>query len=172
MKQFITGGVKSGKSNYAQKLALESKKNVVYIATATAMDDEMSSRILQHQKSRPRDWELIEEPVFLAEVIEEEARQSRCLLVDCLTLWLTNLLLTKNETLLQKEVLGFKKILEKIDTPIILVANESNLGVTPVNALARRYCDEAGVLHQNVAALCHRVVFMMYGLPQYLKDDL
>ena len=169
MKQLVTGGVKSGKSNYAQELALLSKKQVVYIATATEMDDEIAKRIFLHQQNRPKEWDLIEEPVHLAQIVETHTRSSCCLLIDCLTLWLTNLLLTKDESLLRKEVKLFLLAYADIESEIIIVANESNLGVTPINALARRYCDEAGLLYQKVAKLSDRVFFMIMGLPQRLK---
>ena len=169
MKQFVTGGVKSGKSNYAQELASLSKKPVVYIATATAMDDEMAERIYLHQQNRPKEWDLIEEPIHLAEIIETHAKPSCCLLIECLTLWLTNLLLAKDESLLREEIKLFLHAYAHIESEIILVANESNMGVTPINALARRYCDEAGLLYQKIAKSSDRVFFMIMGLPQILK---
>lgn len=169
MKQLITGGIKSGKSNYAQQQALATHLPVTYIATATALDDEMHQRIRQHQQSRPSQWALVEEPIKLAHAIANHATANRCLIVDCLTLWLTNLLLHPDENLLHQEIQQFESTLINLQCDIIIVSNESNLGIIPDSALARRYCDQAGLLHQRLAQICDRVIMMIMGLAQILK---
>jgi adenosylcobinamide kinase/adenosylcobinamide-phosphate guanylyltransferase len=169
LKQLILGGVRSGKSRLAEKLALAVNKPVTYIATATAVDGEMQDRIRLHQKNRPSDWALVEEPIALAGVIKIHANPNCCLLIDCLTLWMTNLLCADDETIFRHEIDGFLQELAGANGDIILVSNETGLGVVPMGELSRRFCDETGILHQSVAGLCDRVIMVVAGLPQILK---
>lgn len=169
MKELILGGARSGKSRLAEKLALTSGLPVTYIATACAGDEEMRARIAEHQRQRPPNWALIEEPLALTRVLQEQAAADRCLLVDCLTLWLSNLLGTDDPERLRKERCNFLGLLPRLPGHIILVSNETGLGVVPMNALARRFCDEAGWLHQEIAQHCDRVLFTVAGLAQTLK---
>lgn len=171
MKQLILGGVRSGKSRLAEKLALAINKPVTYIATATAADGEMQDRILSHQQCRPSDWDLVEEPVALATVIKSHANLESCLLIDCLTLWMTNLLCNDDKTVFHQEIDHFLQQLAEANGDIILVSNETGLGVVPMGELSRRFCDETGILHQSVASLCDRVIMTVAGLPQILKGD-
>ncbi len=175
MKQLILGGVRSGKSRLAEKIALSTDKPVTYIATARAMDsvndDEMRDRIRSHQASRPSEWALIEEPIRLGEVIKTQAKSDQCLLIDCLTLWMTNLLCADDELLFRQEVDHLFTELEAAKGEIILVSNETGLGVVPMGELSRRFCDETGVLHQSVARICDRVIMTIAGLPQVLKGE-
>jgi adenosylcobinamide kinase/adenosylcobinamide-phosphate guanylyltransferase len=129
----------------------------------------MQRRIEAHKAHRDPAWNLVEEPVTLAAVLAEHATPYRCLLVDCLTLWLTNLLGTEDDTVLRQEIEALKASFSSLPGEIILVSNEINMGVIPLGALTRRFCDELGVLHQLLAAECDRVVLMVAGLPLLLK---
>ncbi|MBU6297696.1 MAG: bifunctional adenosylcobinamide kinase/adenosylcobinamide-phosphate guanylyltransferase [Alphaproteobacteria bacterium] len=169
MKTLILGGMRSGKSRFAETLAQESGLPVTYIATATADDAEMTARIAHHRRRRPSGWTVIEEPLALGTHLKTHATDNTCLLVDCLTLWLTNLLLAPDDTALRLERRALIDTLPNLPGEFILVSNETGLGVVPLGELTRRYCDEAGRLHQDLAALCDRVVLMVAGLPLFLK---
>lgn len=169
MKELVLGGARSGKSAYAQGRAIESGLQVIYVATATAGDAEMQARIARHQADRPSAWQLIEEPLSLAGVLRANAATDTCLLVDCLTLWLSNLLTSQNGALFRKETNQLMDILPQLPGRLILVSNETGLGIIPMGELSRRYCDEAGLLHQGLAQLCDHVTFLVAGLPQKLK---
>lgn len=171
MLELILGGARSGKSRLAEKLAAESGLEVVYIATSQALDGEMSARVAQHRARRPAHWALVEEPVALARVLREQAREERCLLVDCLTLWLTNLLLLDDEARLAAERDALLDTLGELPGRILLVSNETGLGVVPMGELTRRYVDEAGWLHQALAERSRRVLFCVAGLPMILKGE-
>jgi adenosylcobinamide kinase / adenosylcobinamide-phosphate guanylyltransferase len=164
----ILGGVRSGKTRLAQRLAATSGLAVTYLATATAGDAEMAQRIAVHRAQRPADWALVEEPLALARTLRTEAAQGRCILVDCLTLWLTNLLTAPGDAL-TREREALKAVLPSLPGDLVLVANETNLGVIPMGELSRRFCDEAGALHQDLALVCDRVVLTVAGLPLVLK---
>ena len=171
MQTLILGGARSGKSRYAEQLALQSQKSVVYIATAQAQDAEMQTRIQHHQASRPAEWLTIEEPLSLAATLAAQAKPERILLVDCLTLWLTNLLcLEDSEQRLTNELNTLYAVLPQLSGELILVSNETGLGVVPLGELTRRYVDEAGRMHQRLAAQMQQVIFMIAGLPQVLKS--
>lgn len=169
MLQLILGGARSGKSRLAEKLASDSGLDVIYIATSQPLDGEMNQRVAVHRERRPAEWGLIEEPVELARVLRENAGEGRCLLVDCLTLWLTNLLMLDDPQRLVQEREALLDGLADLPGEIIFVSNETGLGVVPLGELTRRYVDEAGWLHQALAELCHRVVFTVAGLPMILK---
>lgn len=171
MHELILGGVRSGKSRLAEQRALASGLQVVYIATATAGDEEMRQRIAQHQQRRPADWLLAEEPVALAKCLREWASPERCVIVECLTLWLTNILMQDDENLWQAQRTALLTELPQLPGRIIFVSNETGLGVIPLGELSRRFCDEAGALHQQLAALCSRVIFTAAGLPLFLKGS-
>lgn len=172
-RTLILGGVRSGKSRLAERLAAATGLPVTYVATATAQDAEMQARIAAHRARRPAAWRVVEEPVRLAAVLQECAAADRCTVVDCLTLWLTNLLCTDDpaglEDGLQRERAALLAVLPRLPGPIILVGNETNMGIVPVDALARRYCDEAGLLHQALAQQCERVILTVAGLPLIVK---
>ncbi len=171
MNTLILGGVRSGKSRLAERLAIESQLPVIYIATATAEDDEMQTRIESHRSSRPAHWRLIEEPLHLAAALKSADTQGHCILVDCLTLWLTNLLTADDDRLFDQEETGLLETLPLLSSQLIMVSNETNLGITPMGELSRRYCDKAGRLHQLLAQTCDRVIFTVAGLPQILKGE-
>ncbi len=169
MKELILGGARSGKSAYAQQLASDSGLEVIYIATATGGDAEMQDRIQRHRADRPSHWRVIEEPVQLAETLKQHASGERCLLVDCLTLWLSNLLGQGDENLIQTEINRLLEIVPALPGRILFVSNETGLGIVPMGELTRRFCDESGLLHQRLAGLCESATFMVAGLPQKLK---
>ncbi|WP_437880610.1 bifunctional adenosylcobinamide kinase/adenosylcobinamide-phosphate guanylyltransferase [Pseudomonas sp. LRF_L74] len=171
MLELILGGARSGKSRLAERLASESGLEVVYIATSQPLDGEMNARVAQHRARRPESWGLVEEAVQLARVLREQASEQRCLLVDCLTLWLTNLLMLDDDTRLQAERDALLASLADLPGRIILVSNETGLGVVPLGELTRRYVDEAGWLHQAIAERSQRVVFTVAGLPMTLKGE-
>lgn len=171
MKEFILGGARSGKSAFAQQRAIASNLHVIYLATAQASDTEMAERIARHRAERPSDWDLVEEPLALAAALHAHATPDRCLLVDCLTLWLSNLLAIGEERL-SNEISALLETLPRLSGQILLVSNEVGQGIVPANPLARRFRDEAGRLHQAVAARCNRATFIIAGLPLTLKDCL
>lgn len=177
MIELILGGVKSGKSKLAEQHASDSGLDVIYIATAQKefngmTDQSMLDRIAQHEQQRPDHWLLIEEPLMLADVLKENAANNQCLLVDCLTLWLTNLLLNDDPLLLQTEIDKLIATLLTLKSTIIFVSNETSMGIIPESKLARQFCDEAGVLHQKLASLSDRVILTVAGLPHVLKGSL
>ena len=169
MKEFILGGARSGKSAFAQRRAAASGLNVIYLATAQAGDAEMAERIARHRAERPKDWGLVEEPLALAAALRTHAAPNRCLLVDCLTLWLSNLLAV-GDNALAAETQNLLAALPTLPGHLLLVSNEVGQGIVPAHPLARRFRDEAGRLHQTVADRCDRVSFIMAGLPLTLKD--
>jgi adenosylcobinamide kinase/adenosylcobinamide-phosphate guanylyltransferase len=171
MQQLILGGARSGKSKLAEGLASGSRLEVVYIATSQPADSELNQRVALHRERRPDSWGLIEEPIELARVLRESARPERCLLVDCLTLWLTNLLMLENPERLAQEREALLDCLAHLPGEIIFVSNETGLGVVPLGELTRRYVDEAGLLHQALAERCQRVVLTVAGLPLTLKGS-
>nr|AAS47520.1 putative cobinamide kinase [symbiont bacterium of Paederus fuscipes] len=171
MPDLILGGTRSGKSRLAESLANDSGLAVTCIATAQAGDNEMARRIVEHRCRRPAHWRLLEEPLALAETLRWHAAVDRCLLVDCLTLWLTNLLLAEDGQRLHTECASLLEVLGELPGRIILVSNETGLGVVPLGELSRRYIDETGRLHQAVAERCERVVFTVAGLPMLLKGE-
>ncbi|MBB1611249.1 bifunctional adenosylcobinamide kinase/adenosylcobinamide-phosphate guanylyltransferase [Pseudomonas protegens] len=169
MLQLILGGARSGKSRLAEKLAGDSALAVTYIATSQPLDGEMNQRIAHHRERRPAHWGLIEEPLELARVLQESAGEGRCLLVDCLTLWLTNLLMLEDPERLAAEREALLHCVASLPGEIIFVSNETGMGVVPLGELTRRYVDEAGWLHQALAERCQRVVLTVAGLPLTLK---
>ncbi|CAI3787838.1 Bifunctional adenosylcobalamin biosynthesis protein CobP [Pseudomonas sp. MM227] len=169
MLQLILGGARSGKSRLAERLATDSQLHVVYIATSQPVDGELDQRVALHRERRPDHWGLVEEPLALADVLRAQARSDRCLLVDCLTLWLTNLLMLDEPERLKAERQALLETLPGLPGHILFVSNETGLGVVPLGELTRRYVDEAGLLHQALAERCERVVFTVAGLPMVLK---
>jgi adenosylcobinamide kinase/adenosylcobinamide-phosphate guanylyltransferase len=172
MRTLILGGARSGKSALAERLAGDSGREVVYVATAQAHDDEMHDRIAHHRARRPAHWRSVEEPLALAEVLRLHAREDRCVLVDCLTLWLSNLLIDPEPARFDRERDTVLELLPDLPGDVLLVSNEVGLGIVPMGALSRRFVDEAGRLHQAIATQCERVLFVTAGLPIALKGAL
>jgi adenosylcobinamide kinase / adenosylcobinamide-phosphate guanylyltransferase len=165
----ILGGVRSGKSRRAAEIAQAGGAAVTIIATGTAQDQEMAERIALHRAHRPKEWSVIEEPVRLADALTAACAPSRIVIVDCLTLWLTNLMCGEDPAALRRESAQLLEILPRLGGDCVLVSNEVGFGIIPANALARRFADEAGALHQRLAALCDQVILMAAGLPLILK---
>jgi adenosylcobinamide kinase/adenosylcobinamide-phosphate guanylyltransferase len=168
-KTLILGGVRSGKSRYAGELAAARGRSVTLIATGVAKDEEMAARIGAHRANRPAHWSVVEEPLHLAAALRLAAAPSRMVLVDCLTLWLSNLLCLEDDDLLRHESASLIDAWATLDTDCILISNEVGFGIIPASALARRFGDEAGALHQRLAQLCDRVILMVAGLPVTIK---
>ncbi|WP_295427238.1 bifunctional adenosylcobinamide kinase/adenosylcobinamide-phosphate guanylyltransferase [uncultured Thiodictyon sp.] len=171
-RTLVLGGVRSGKSRFAEGLARAAALPVTYIATARGADGEMARRIAEHQRRRPAAWDLVEEPLALAEALAAAAAPGRCVLVECLTLWITNLLVDETPGRIEREFEALLGIVERSPGRVILVGNETNMGVTPLGELSRRYCDLAGGLHQALAERCDQVILVVAGLPLVLKGPV
>lgn len=163
----VLGGARSGKSAYAQARAEVLEGRLIYIATAQAFDDEMVDRIAKHRADRDARWWTVEEPLDLPAAIKANSRQGTVVLVDCLTLWASNLLLAEQDLAAATQAL--MEALGRRQGAVILVANEVGLGIVPDNALARRFRDYAGTINQGVAAEAGEVVMMFAGLPMTIK---
>jgi adenosylcobinamide kinase / adenosylcobinamide-phosphate guanylyltransferase len=172
MRSLILGGARSGKSALAERLAEGSGGEVVYVATAQAGDEEMTARIAHHRARRSARWLCVEEPVQLAAILREHARAGRCILVDCLTLWLSNLLGDADVECFERERDALLEVLPQLPGEVLMVSNEVGLGIVPMGELARRFVDEAGRLHQSIAAVSERVLFVAAGLPLVLKGTM
>ncbi len=173
MKELVLGGVRSGKSRYAEQQARASGLGVVYIATAIADGDaELEERVRRHRSYRPAEWTTVEEPVALGAALRAHADPGRCLLVECLTLWLAHLLTAWPPERLQSECASLLRALGEVPGRVILVSNETGLGIMPTSELSRRFLDASGELHQILAAACDRVTLVVAGLPQRLKEAL
>lgn len=167
-KVLVLGGARSGKSRFAETLAEAADGLLVYIATAEAHDDEMRERIFEHHSRRNQRWTTVDTPIRLPDAIFAHAAEDTIVLVDCLTLWLTNLMLGDHDV-----AAASAEFAQALDSPhhIVLVSNEVGLGIVPENALARRFRDLSGRLNQEVASLCDAVVFTAAGLPLILKSS-
>jgi adenosylcobinamide kinase/adenosylcobinamide-phosphate guanylyltransferase len=163
----VLGGARSGKSMWAEQHVLDSGLAPVYLATAEAHDEEMRERIAIHRARRDEHWTTVEAPLDLADALKEHAGEGRAVLVDCLTLWLSNLMAARRDVAAESEALC--RELGEIGGHVTLVSNEVGEGIVPDNSLARDFRDQAGLLHQQVAAAAGRVVFVIAGLAQTLK---
>jgi len=167
MRELIIGGARSGKSALAVQLARSSGLAVSVIVTAAAGDAEMAERIARHRAARPREWRVVEAPIGLAAALRAECAGDRVVIADCLTLWLSNLLLA--ETPFAAERAALVDALPDLPGRVLLITNEVGLGIVPASALARRFRDEAGALNQALAVACERVILVTAGLPLVLK---
>ena len=163
----VVGGARSGKSAYAQRLAEASAPERLYLATGSADDDEMASRIARHQAERGAGWSTREEPLALAGALTREARSGRVMLVDCLTLWLSNCLFAGRDP--ADEIKRLCEALGALGGPVILVSNEVGAGLVPETKLGRDFRDWQGRLNQDAARACDAVVLVAAGLPTLLK---
>jgi adenosylcobinamide kinase/adenosylcobinamide-phosphate guanylyltransferase len=170
---FILGGARSGKSLRAEQLAAASGWPVTYVATARVGDSEFAARVAQHRERRPADWALVETPLDLGATIRKHAREGHVLLIDCLTLWLANLLFPADNAescvSLVEPFSAFETALAASKGRVIIVSNEIGLGVVPMGSVTRLYIDELGRLNQRVAATSRTVTLMVAGLPLALK---
>lgn len=164
--ELILGGARSGKSKLAEQRALASGKECVYLATAEAGDEEMARRIAHHQQRRGNDWLLVEEPIALAQTLLNQHREDRCILVDCLTLWLSNCL---HHQCWQEESAALLEVLPSLQGQLIFVSNETGMGIVAMGELTRQFVDESGFLHQALAERCQQVTMTIAGLPMQLK---
>jgi adenosylcobinamide kinase/adenosylcobinamide-phosphate guanylyltransferase len=169
MKELILGGARSGKSALAQQRGKESNLQVVFIATAQPLDEEMAERIARHRQERPKTWQVVEEPLYLAAALQEHTTPNSLLLVDCLTLWFSNLLVAGDDCL-HREKAAFLNILPSLLGDVILVSNEVGQGIVPNHETSRYFRDEMGTLHQQLAQICERVTLVVAGLPLILKN--
>ncbi|TVV45579.1 bifunctional adenosylcobinamide kinase/adenosylcobinamide-phosphate guanylyltransferase [Thalassolituus sp. C2-1] len=172
--ELILGGARSGKSRYgeaqAEQLAGEAAE-VVYIATAQALDGEMQQRIIHHREQRPVHWLTLEEPWQLAAALQRVRKEhpAAVILVDCLTLWLTNCLLSDQNDYWERQKAALMDELQQLQQPLLLVSNEVGYGIVPMGELSRRFVDEAGRLHQDIARLAHDVTLVVAGIPMAVK---
>lgn len=163
----VLGGARSGKSTYAEGLLAGGP--ALYIATGQAFDDEMAERIRLHVARRGPQWSTLEEPLALAEILDRALDPARPVLVDCLTLWISNLMHAGRDV--DAATGALCEVLARPRGPVVLVSNEVGLGLVPDNALAREFRDHQGRVNQRVAQACRRVVFVAAGLPLTLKDQ-
>jgi adenosylcobinamide kinase / adenosylcobinamide-phosphate guanylyltransferase len=163
----VLGGARSGKSSFAEQLAESGGLTKIYLATATAGDDEMHARIAQHRKQRGAGWTTVEEPLALVDVLTREATVGRVVLVDCLTLWLSNLMFAERDP--EIEAKRLVRFLDVSRYPIMFVSNEVGLGLVPETPLGRAFRDAQGRLNQIIAAAVPNVAFVAAGLPLWLK---
>jgi adenosylcobinamide kinase / adenosylcobinamide-phosphate guanylyltransferase len=167
----ITGGARSGKSRYAERRAAELGPRRVYIATATAQDEEMTRRIAEHRKHRDEEWVTIEEPIEITSLLLAQRGSIDCAVVECLTLWLSNLLLQRDAKIAKDRVQELLEILPTLDFNTVFVSNEVGWGIVPDNVLARSFRDLAGWANQRIAALANEVVLMVAGIPNVVKKE-
>lgn len=180
----ITGGAKSGKSSYAEKLVKELEGRVLYIATSIPFDEEMQLRVKRHKESRPQEWDTFEGYKGLGRVISEKGRQYKGILLDCITVMMTNLLLEytgiegdnssnedfiKAENAIEKEISELMEGISKTEAAVIIVTNELGSGIVPENPLARAFRDIAGRMNQYIAERCDEVYITVCGIPLKLK---
>jgi adenosylcobinamide kinase/adenosylcobinamide-phosphate guanylyltransferase len=163
----VLGGARSGKSRYAEGLVDRHPGRRTYLATAEILDDEMAARVKAHRDRRDSDWKTVEAPLDLADALKAETEQGAAVLVDCLTLWLGNLLGAARDA--EQEIDGLITAVGQFGGPVVFVSNEVGLGIVPDNALARRFRDLAGILHQRLAEKADHVVFVAAGLPLKMK---
>ena len=180
-RTLIFGGARSGKSAYAEQLAIASGKSVIYLATAQAGDAEMQTRIAHHQARRPSKWHTLECTIELAQAILQTSTPDNLILIDCLTLWLSNLLFSENVAspevgkVIPPQIFSIQRsafllALENLPGDVIMVSNEVGMGIIPNGAISRWFVDEAGRLNQAVAAQCEQVSWVAAGLPLHFKQ--
>ena len=168
---FVTGGTRSGKSRFAQNLAHSIQGRKVFVATAEPLDEEMRERIATHKRDRSADWDTVEEPRYLGKTVRECAAIYDILLIDCLTLWISNLL--TNNSLKEQEInIEVKNLIENCKTEkatVVVVSNELGMGIVPVDSLSRLYRDIVGQANQQIAAAADEVFLLVSGVPMKIK---
>ena len=166
----VTGGARSGKSLFAENLLLKSNKTLIYLATALALDSEMSERIKKHQSCRNERWTTIEESNSIVEIIEKNAKPEKAILVDCLTLWLTTLITAEKD--IETEIERLIELIPKLPGAIVFVTNELGTGLVPEAQMAREFRDYAGIMNQRLAQICDAVYLVVAAQPILLKPIL
>jgi len=164
----VLGGARSGKSRYGERLIEAQPGRPLYVATAQAGDAEMAARIARHRARRGARWDTVEEPLELAAVLQAASDEEGAVLIDCLTLWLSNLLHARRDPAVETDAL--LAVLPALNRPVVFISNEVGLGVVPENALAREFIDHAGWLHQRLGEVAQSVIFMAAGLAMPLKS--
>lgn len=167
--ELVLGGARSGKSSYAEGQAKLSSKTVIYIATSEVRDEEMASRVEMHKKQRPDSWLVVEQPLLLADTLKQYSKEDNCILVDCLTLWLSNCLFGEVNRPWNEWKSELLDTLDVLPGQVIFVSNEVGCGVVPMGEMSRKFVDEAGWLHQAIAAKVDKVTLVTAGLPLSLK---
>ena len=164
----VTGGARSGKSSFAEKRTKQLGSSLMYIATSEIIDLEMENRVAEHQARRGSEWQTLHAPLKLTEALSETDGKGPCL-VDCLTIWLNNLIFHNEDTIVAtKELI---KVLEQRSDPVVLVTNEVGSGIVPENALARRFRDEAGRMNQIISEVADEVYLSVSGIPLQIKPN-
>jgi adenosylcobinamide kinase/adenosylcobinamide-phosphate guanylyltransferase len=173
MKMLVLGGCRSGKSAYAEMVAAKKYQRKYFVATLERSDDpEMQHRITLHQNTRRDDWETIEEPLDIVDVLKVQQHQADVFVVDCITMWITNMVCKgMGDDAIEDEVHRLADVLSDVRADVLFVANEVGLGIVPESSLGRRFRDLAGWTNQQLAKVCDDVVFMAAGLPLYLKKS-
>jgi len=167
----VLGGARSGKSSWALRYTETHYRSCFFLATAEVLDDEMAERVRLHKLSRGPEWNLVEEPLNIAHVLEQKCAGADAVLIDCLTVWLSNVLLKSGEESVPFFQEGLLRAFAKRKQSVIAVANEVGMGIVPEYPLGRKFRDFAGTLNQEIAAMADKVVFTMAGLPTYLKGS-
>jgi len=168
----ITGGCRSGKSRFALDYANRHFLKKVYLATAEVLDEEMAQRVGNHKKMRGPEWKTIEEPMAVVDRMIEHGTEGGVILLDCITLWLSNLLIKwDDDQRVIAEVLRFTETLQQSQSSFIIVSNEVGMGIVPADPLSRRFRDLSGIANQRIAERVDTVIFMVSGLPMFLKEQ-
>jgi adenosylcobinamide kinase/adenosylcobinamide-phosphate guanylyltransferase len=167
---FITGGCRSGKSRFALDYANQHFSKRLYLATCEALDEEMAQRIEHHKKMRGPEWQTIEEPITIVNEIREYGDKVEVILLDCITLWLSNLMIKWNsESRIMDEVDRFIDVIKQSQTSLVIVSNEVGMGIVPADPLSRRFRDLSGMTNQRIAEVVDTVIYMVSGIPMFLK---
>ena len=170
---FVTGGCRSGKSQFALDFANRHFHKKLYLATCEALDEEMAKRIEDHKKKRGLDWQTVEEPINIAGAIRERRNDTEVVLLDCITLWLSNLLMRqKSDHEVMNQVSTLIDTVKQGPSSSIIVSNEVGMGLVPVDPLGRRFRDLAGMANQKIGEAADRAIFMVSGIPVFLKGNL
>ena len=168
----ITGGCRSGKSRYALNYADQHFSKKLYLATCEVLDEEMARRVENHKKMRGREWQTIEEPIEIIDKIRQYGNEVEVILMDCLTLWLSYLLLKWDyDSRIMEEIGRFIHTIKESQTSLILVSNEVGMGIVPADPLSRRFRDLTGIANQKIAEMADTVIFMVSGIPLFLKGE-
>jgi adenosylcobinamide kinase / adenosylcobinamide-phosphate guanylyltransferase len=167
---FITGGCRSGKSRYALDYANQHFSQKLYLATSEPLDEEMARRVEHHKRTRGPEWQTVEEPLEIADKIRQYGDRTEVILVDCLTLWLSNLLMkSRDDDAIMAEVAQLIAAIRECQATLLIVSNEVGMGIVPAEPLARRFRDLAGMANQRIAEAAETVIFMVSGIPLFLK---
>jgi adenosylcobinamide kinase/adenosylcobinamide-phosphate guanylyltransferase len=169
---FITGGCRSGKSRYALDYANRHFSKKLYFATCEVIDEEMAQRVEQHRKMRGPEWQTIEEPLEIVEKLEDYWDRADVILLDCITLWLSNLLMKwDKDSKIMNEVERLVDHVKYSATPLMIVSNEVGMGIVPADPLSRRFRDLSGTINQRIAEVANTVILMVSGIPIFLKGE-